>query len=253
MSPGAPRWKNTVVKATKTAWRYGPPEWKERAMSATTTRLPAQAPAGAEWLPMPLYRLTLGQYERMVDEGILGDHDRVHLINGILVAKMTQNDPHCAADDLCDDALRRIIPTGWYIRGAKPVRIPGRAGRRDSKPEPDRCVVRGTVRDYEERTPGPADVGLVVEIADTSLAEDRKYATELYGPARIPVYWIVNLLDRQVEVYTDPGPQGYRRTAVFKEGRSVPVVIGGREVGRIAVADILPSRRRRAKAERDDG
>jgi hypothetical protein len=87
---------------------------------------------------MPLYRLTLGQYERMVDEGILGDHDRVHLINGILVAKMTRNDPHCAADDLCDDALRRIIPAGWYIRGAKPVRIPGQAGRRDSKPEPDR-------------------------------------------------------------------------------------------------------------------
>jgi Uma2 family endonuclease len=220
-------------------------------MSAITTMSAADAPAGPEWLPSPPYRLTLEQYERMVDEGIIGEHDRVHLINGILVAKMTQDDPHCTADDLCDAALRQVIPAGWCIRGAKPIRIPGRAGRRDSKPEPDRCVVRGTVRDYEERTPGPPDVGLVVEIADTSLTEDRKYATDLYGPARIPVYWIVNLVDRQVEVYTKPGPRGYRSTEIFKEGRSVPVVIGGQEVGRIAVEDILPSPRRRAKAGGD--
>jgi Uma2 family endonuclease len=184
----------------------------------------------------------------MVDEGILGKHDRGHLINGILVAEMTQNDPHCTADDLCDEALRRVIPAGWYFRGAKPIRIPGRAGRRDSKPEPDRCVVRGTVRDYEECSPGPTEVGLVVEIADSSLADDRKYAAEPYGPARIPVYWIVNLLHHQVEVDTNPGPRGYRSTEVFKEGQSVPVVIRGREVGRIAVADLLPPRRRRAKA-----
>lgn len=216
-------------------------------MASGTMVSPTDAPAGPDWIPSPPYRLSLRQYERMVDEGIIGEHDRVHLINGVLVAKMTQNDPHCTADDLCDDALRRVIPVGWYIRGAKPVRIPGRAGRRDSKPEPDRCVVRGTVRDYEERTPEPADVGLVVEIADSSLAVDRRYATELYGPARIPVYWIINLVDRQVEVFTRPGPRGYRSTEVFKEGQSVPVVIGGQEVGRIAVADILPSRHRRAK------
>jgi hypothetical protein len=157
-------------------------------MAATTTTLATNVPAGPEWLPMPPYRLTLKQYERMVNEGIIGEHDRVHLINGILVAKKTQNDPHCTADDLCGVALQRVIPPGWYIRGAKPVRIPGRAGRRDSKPEPDRRVVRGTILDYSRRTPEPADVGLVVEIADTSLAEDRRYATDLYGPARIPVY-----------------------------------------------------------------
>ena len=97
-----------------------------------------------------------------------------------------------------------------------------RDGRRDSKPEPDRCVVRGTVRDYEERTPEPADIALVVEIADSSLAEDRKLAAEVYGPAGIPVYWIVNLVDRQVEVYTDPGPGGYGSTAIFREGQSSP-------------------------------
>jgi Uma2 family endonuclease len=188
----------------------------------------------------PPYRLTLEQYERMVAEGIIGKRDRVHLINGVLVAKMTQNPPHNTADDLCGAALSRIIPPGWYIRAAKPIRIPGRARRPDSKPEPDRCVVRGTILDYARRDPEPADVGLVVEIADSSLADDHKLGIEVYGPARIPVYWIVNLVDRQVEVYTKPGPRGYRSTEVFKEGQSVPVVIDGREVGRIAVDDILP-------------
>jgi Uma2 family endonuclease len=84
---------------------------------------------------------------------------------------------------------------------------------------------------------------MIVEVADSSLADDRKLATEVYGPVGIPVYWIVNLVHRQVEVYTEPGPRGYGSMAVFAEGQSVPVVIGGEPLGRIAVADILPSRR----------
>jgi Uma2 family endonuclease len=218
---------------------------RNRPMSTiSTTR-----PAGPEWLPSPPYRLTLEQYERMVDEGIIGEHDRVHLIHGILVDKMTQNDPHCTADDLCGIALQPLLPPGWYIRAAKPVRIAGGAGRPDSKPEPDRCVVRGTVRDYERRTPAPADVALLVEVADTSLAQDRKLVAEVYGPAGIPVAWIVDIRGRRVEVYAAPGPQGYGPPEVFAEGQSVPVVIDGREVGRIAVADILPTRRPHPTAE----
>jgi Uma2 family endonuclease len=208
-------------------------------MSAITTMPPAP-PGGPEWTPAPPYRLTLEQYERMVDAGIIGEHDRVHLIDGILVAKMTQNDPHCTADDLVGEALRGLLPPGWYVRGDKPIRLPGRAGRADSKPEPDRCVVRGTILDYARRTPGPADVGLVVEVADTSLAEDRRRAAEVYGPAGLPAVWIVDINGRRVEVYSDPGPEGYGPPAIVPEGDSVPLVLDGREVGRIAVAAILP-------------
>ena len=200
-----------------------------------STIAPPTQPAGPEWMPSSPYRLTLEQYERMVDEGILGGRDRVHLVAGILVAKMTQNDPHCTADDLCDDALRRIIPPGWYIRGAKPIRLAGQ----DSKPEPDRCVVRGTILDYSRRTPGPADIGLVVEVADSSLYDDRAMAG-IYGRAGIPVYWIIDLVHRRVEVYTDPGPEGYEMSDVYTEGQSVPVVIDGRPLGLVPVADLLP-------------
>jgi Putative restriction endonuclease len=88
-----------------------------------------------------------------------------------------------------------------------------------------------------------------VEVADSSLAEDRAYAVNLYGPAGIPVYWIVDVRGRRVEVYTRSGPQGYGPPAIFAEGQSVPVLIDGREVGRIAVAAILPPHRARAEAE----
>lgn len=202
-------------------------------MSTTTTTMPPDP----GWTPSSPYRLTLEQYERMVDEGILNTRDPVHLIDGILVAKMTQNDPHCTADDLTGAALQALLPAGWYIRPAKPIRLPDQ----NSKPEPDRAVVRGTIRDYTARTPGPADIGLIVEVSDSTVYDDRAL-TGIYGRAGIPTYWIVNLVHRQVEVYSDPDREGYGSRQTYREGQSVPVVIDGQPLGQIAVDDILPAR-----------
>ncbi len=208
-------------------------------MSAITTSKP-QTPALTGWIPSPLYRMTVEEYEALVASGAFKGRNRFHLINGCLVEKMTQNPPHRVADELCGAELARVVPAGRYhVSAAKPIRLPGRA----SEPEPDRCVVRGAIVDYAERHPGAADVALVVEVADSSLADDRDYAALLYGPAGIPVCWIVDVNSRQVEVYTQPGPGGYATTEVLAEGQSVPVVIDGSEVGRVAVADLLPPRR----------
>jgi Uma2 family endonuclease len=201
-------------------------------MSTLSTTDTTVAP---EWIPSPLYRLSLEQYEAMVASGTFRPGDRFHLINGFLVAKMTQNDPHCTADDLCGAALERVIPVGWYVRPGKPIRLPVQV----SKPEPDRCVVRGAIRDYSRRSPEAADAALIVEISDSSLGEDRKLVC-VYGGSGIPVYWIVNLVDRQVEVYTVPYADGYHSRQDFASGQDIPVVIDGVEVGRVAVADILP-------------
>src|ERR1700688_1848596 len=105
---------------------------------------PTVASVAPEWVPSPLYRLSLEQYEAMVESGVFTARDRFHLINGFLVAKMTQNDPHCTADELSGKALDPAIPAGWHVRSAKPIRLPDQI----SKPEPDRCVVRGSIRDY---------------------------------------------------------------------------------------------------------
>ena len=111
-------------------------------------------------------------------------------------------------------------------------------------PEPDRCVVRGAIRDYLARDPGPADIALVVEVADSSLEEDRTLMARVYGGGGVARYWIVNLVDHQVEVYSLPSgtaePLGYRHCEIFRSGQSIPVLIDETEVGRIAVAEILP-------------
>ena len=203
-------------------------------MSTITPTLPIESPNLSEWIPSPLYRMSLEQYEEMVKTGAFSDRDPVHLINGYLVQKMTQHDPHSTADELCGRALDKAIPPGWHVRSAKPVRLPP-----SSKPEPDRSVVRGQIRDYSERSPGSADIGLIVEIAVSSLAQDRMQAG-IYAAAGIPLYWIVNLVGRQVEVYSRPGTDGYKERTDYAAGQSVPVVLDGLQTGSIAVDDVLP-------------
>jgi Uma2 family endonuclease len=204
-------------------------------MSTATLIQPATIPGIPPWVPTSFYRLSLEQYEAMVDAGILGKYDRVHLIDGYLVAKMTQNDPHATADELCGEAISRVIPPGWHLRVGKPIRIP----RLTSKPEPDRSLVRGVARDYARRSPEPDNIAMVVEVSDSTLAEDRKLAG-LYGLTGIPFYWIVNVVDGQVEVQSRPGPAGYESLEVLAPGHVLAVVIDDVEVGQIPVADILP-------------
>jgi Uma2 family endonuclease len=113
-----------------------------------------------------------------------------------------------------------------------------------SEPEPDAKLVRGSPRDYAGRRITPADVGLVIEVSDTSLHEDHVVKNVLYARSSVPVYWFVNIPDRRVEVYTEPtGPDSspdYRRREDHASGADVPLILDGVEVARIAVADLLP-------------
>lgn len=99
----------------------------------------------------------------------------------------------------------------------------------------------GDVEDYLERHPEPADVALIVEVAKSSVAVDRDQAAIL-GAAGIPVYWIINLPDRQLEVYSNPAGGVYPAPVWLGESESVDLIIAGQTVGRIAVADLLPRR-----------
>lgn len=133
-------------------------------------------------------------------------------------------------------SLEAQLPAGWTWRSEQPVRVPDY-----DEPEPDVTIVRGTDEDYEHRIPGPDDVGLLIEISLGTLDRDRNEKLPAYARGGIPIYWLVNLVDRQVEVYTQPGPGGYRSRVDFKPGQSVRVVIDGQNLGEIAVDTILPS------------
>lgn len=185
------------------------------------------------------YRLTVEQYHRMIDLNILSDDDRVELIEGLLVRKMTRKPPHDSTLDRLEDAIRAFIPAGWRLRSQKAVTLT------DGEPEPDVAVVIGPVSRYDDHHPGPDEIAVVAEVADTSVGTDRGRKLRSYARAGIPVYWIVNLVDRQVEVYTDPvSPPGidphYRTIAMYVPGQGVPLTIAGAPVGVVPVDAVLP-------------
>jgi len=208
-------------------------------MSTVTPVLPGTstppAIAASPDLVSSLYLLTVRQFDQMIADGLIAEDDPVELIEGLLVTKTSRKRPHIVAGKKGLRVLSRIIPTGWHVAKEDPVVVSDW-----SKPEPDLAVVRGVGEDYLERDVTAADVALVIEIAESSLSVDQTDMVRVYSSSGISAYWIVNLVDLQVEVYTDPSPGGYQSSQVFKPGQHVRVVINGLEVGQIAVADLLP-------------
>jgi Uma2 family endonuclease len=182
-----------------------------------------------------LHRLTVQQFDRMTAVGLITEDEPVELIEGLLVTKMSRNRPHIVAGKKGLRVLSTLIPPGWHVAKEDPI-----VASDWSKPEPDLAVVRGTAEDYLDHDVTAADVALVIEIAESSLSIDQNEMARVYAASGIPAYWIVNLVDRKLEVHTNPGPDGYQSSQILTAADEVSVVIEGREIGRIAVAEILP-------------
>jgi Uma2 family endonuclease len=180
----------------------------------------------------PLYRFTVHEYERIA--GVLDD-PRVELIDGYVVKKMGKKPPHIWSVGRILKALEFLPASLWTCRKEDPVRIPD-----FDEPEPDIAVIRGPEEEFQERIPEARDVALLVEVAESTLERDRGIKLTAYARGGIPTYWIVDLIERQIEVYTGPSSSGYGSRTDFVAGDLVPVVLDGIEVGRISVASILP-------------
>jgi Uma2 family endonuclease len=202
---------------------------------STTLAVPGSPPQHPLGAGATLYRLSTEQYEAMARGGILTERDRVELIQGLLVTKMTRNPPHTVSVRAVFDIFSRLVRPGYFSTKEDPIRIPGH-----SEPEPDVAVVRGESRDYKERHPEPSEILLVVEVSDSTLEFDRTTKQAIYASAKIAVYWIVNLIDRCLEVYSEPKGGRYRKLTVLEESETVAVVIDGSEIGQVLVADLLP-------------
>jgi Uma2 family endonuclease len=193
---------------------------------------PADLPGVVVW------RLSVEQYHEMIRTGILTEDDPVELLNGWLVPKMTKTPRHRMVTKLVYGALEDRVPQGWYVDSQEPVTLAV------SEPEPDVVIVRGQTRDYADRHPGPGDVGLVVEVSDSSLDRDSEFKRRIYAEARIPHYWVVNLIAGRIETYAgrsaeSAGDFDYQRRD-YVAGESVPVFLDGQEVSRVNVSEILP-------------
>lgn len=187
----------------------------------------------------PQVRLwTHEEYYRMAEAGILAPDERVELIEGQIVRMPPQTPPHAAMVGVACEALAAVLCPGSHLRGRLPLTLGPY-----SEPEPDVAVVRGAPRDYVQAHPSTAL--LVVEVADTTLEFDRGRKGGLYARGGIPEYWIVNLPDRTLEVYRDPGPladrpadYGYRSIRRISPPDSVAPLFS--PAAHVRVSDLLP-------------
>jgi Uma2 family endonuclease len=185
-----------------------------------------------------IWRLSVDQYHSMIDNGILTEDDPVELLGGWLTQKTAQKPAHPIAVALLREEFARLLSGPWHVRTQAPITLP------EGEPEPDLALVRGDRRDYLQVHPGPHDVLLVAEVADTSLARDRGLKKRLYTQAGIPVYWMVNLIARQIELYTDPVSTGrnseYRERRDFGPSDKITVILDEVEAGILEVRELLP-------------
>lgn len=209
----------------------------------STERAPRQAepnvaPGDAVPDDLVLWRMSVKQYHAIARAGIIDEDEPVELLEGLLVQKMTKKPPHTAATLLTMDAFRTSIPSGWFMASQEPVTLA------DSEPEPDVMVVRGVIQDFFRRHPGPADVALVVEVADATLRRDRGTKKRIYARGGILVYWLINLINMCIEVYTNPtGPiskPDYLTQQVYHPGDELPLILAGEEIAKVRVESLLP-------------
>ena len=202
-----------------------------------TTVVPPAAGA-EETVGVRPYRMSFDRYWAIVASGAL-DKTRVFLWDGELLEKMPPGRPHSNCLYTLKAVFDRLLPAGFFAEQEQPMALDGKYA-----PQPDLKVVRGALGDYPSLPPAARDVPLALEVADGSLRLDTGVVLRNYAAAGIPIYWIVNLNDRRVEVYAEPsGPSetpAYGRRDDYGPGDEVPVTIDGREVGRVAVRDILP-------------
>jgi Uma2 family endonuclease len=179
-------------------------------------------------------RLTSERYFALVEEGVLQPGDRVELLEGVVVAMSPQNPAHAAAVRRTDTTLRRVLGGRAVISVQSPLVL-----GRHSVPEPDVAVVPGRESDYDRAHPTTAL--LIVEVADSSLAQDRVTKTRIYAAAGIPEVWILNLRDDRVEVFRDPDPaaRSYRTTRAAARGERLDLA-SFPDAG-VAVDDLLPA------------
>ncbi len=160
---------------------------------------------------------TVEEYHRMLDAGILREDDRVELLEGEIVERAPIGSRHAACVDRLNFLFTRALGPSAIVRVQNPIRL----GER-SEPQPDVALLHARSDFYAEGHPGPRDILLLVEIAETTAEVDRQIKIPLYARAGIPEVWLVDLAGECVEVYRTPGSQGYQQLQRVRRGQRLP-------------------------------
>ena len=185
-----------------------------------------------------LHRWTRQEYDRLIDRGFLDEDDPIELLDGLLLVKESQHSPHRTAVLLVAKAVERAFGDGWFVQTQSPIVVGDR-----SEPEPDVCVIAGSRRDYVDAH--PTRPALVVEVAQSGRRIARGRKALVYARGRIADYWIVNLVDRVLEVHRQPARPGPARrrwgyAAIHTLQADANIAPLAAPSATIRVADLLP-------------
>src|SRR5579883_2365137 len=158
-------------------------------------------------------RFSVDEYDRMIEAGILQEDEHVELLGGEIVCMAPIGIPHANVVSFLLNWFARRLPEAFHVRVQDPIRIPPGA-----EPEPDIAIVRGPIGTYSRAHPEPADVLLLIEVADTSLAHDREVKGPLYAAAGIPDYWLLDLTGEQLLVHREPKRGRYTKVETVQRG-----------------------------------
>lgn len=188
-------------------------------------------------------RLSAAEYALAIKHRVIHEGEATELLDGMLVEMMSKNRPHSIATKKTRDELTAIVPKGWYVDSQEPISIPELRSGAGNLPEPDVMVIRGATTDYPDHPPSDK-VGLVVEVSDSTLQFDRTKKKRLYAHGRVPEFWIVNVLDRQLEVFQRPTGTGdkadYDVQKVIGLNDSVSIRLGNQSAGSISARSFFP-------------
>jgi Uma2 family endonuclease len=178
-------------------------------------------------------RISVERFQRMIERGVLSKDDRVELIQGEMIDMPPIGSRHAFTLTELGMRLTRAASEGLRVTIQCPLVL-----STDSQPEPDLMLLREKVGNYAEALPAPEDVLLLVEVSDTSLDYDRVTKLPLYAQYGIAEVWIVNLRERRIELYQQPGTQGYASRRDCKPGERLAP--SGAPAAVLNVADLFP-------------
>lgn len=169
-------------------------------------------------------KFTIEEYHQLIDLGFFTENDKIELIRGEIIDMAPKRTPHSVCNSILFGELYKLLGNRANVRGQEPITL-----LRNSEPEPDVVIARKKDDNYLSAHPAAADIILVIEISESTLRYDRETKLSLYAEAGINNYWIVNLVDHHLEVYTKPFSSngdkfGYRNKSIVlsNESREIP-------------------------------
>lgn len=163
--------------------------------------------------------ISVEEYDRMIEHGILTTEDKVELLNGVIIKKMTKGIKHAALNDLVAEIFREKFGNQTIIRNQNPIVLDD-----FSEPEPDHVLAKPPREIYFERHPRPEDIFLILEISDSTLGRDRFAKGSAYAKAGIRQYLVFNIQDETIEDYREPDADGYQFKKTYRRGEAFNLV-----------------------------